>query len=313
MCPAIQISDLHFSYDGKRSQFINLNLSIPRGSIYGFLGPNGAGKSTLIRLLVGLLKPSKGSIEVLNKSLRSDKIEILSKIGNLIENPSLYGHLSGAEHMEIAQCYKGNTNPEHINQILKLVGLLDSKHRRVKSYSLGMKQRLGIAIALVCDPTLLILDEPINGLDPKAIKEIRQLLIEINKTYGTTIFISSHVLSEIENTCSHIAIIDEGKILYNGTLKDFKEKQNEQLSFKIQVRDATLAFQNINHLPRSIEILDKNWIRLGLGNQEELHPILQISVEKQLGLTQCILENNLENGYLALIGNAGHSIPPSPG
>ena len=299
----ITIDDLSFSYTKNKPQFTNLNLSIPKGSIYGFLGPNGAGKSTLIRIILGLLKPTKGKIEIMGLNLDSNKSEILSDIGSLIENPSLYTHLTGYQNLEIANQYKGKIDKEKINELLSVVGLEKAKKQKVKSYSLGMKQRLGIAIALVCNPKILVLDEPINGLDPQGIKEIRTLLKNINKKYNTTVFISSHLLSEIENTCSDIAIINKGNLLYNGTIKDFKSAQQNKIKVKFEVDDSKKALEIIDKEIYPSKLIDENWFSTTFKNKQELSQFLKFLNTSEINLFQSIINDNLEERYLKLIKN----------
>ena len=297
----ISIKNLDFAYTKNKPQFTNLNLSIPNGSIYGFLGPNGAGKSTLIRLLLGLVKPKGGAIEILGKDLRNNKISILSKVGSLIEHPSLYSHLTGYQNLEIANRYKGSIDKNELIKLLTLVGLEHAKDDNVKSYSLGMKQRLGIAIAMVAEPELLILDEPINGLDPEGIKKIRSLLLNINKKYKTTIFISSHLLSEIENTCTHIAIINKGAVLYNGTIIDFKNEKLQNSKAKIEVDDVKTTTQILISKDLKHKLLDDKWLEFSFEEKNQVSKIIKTLVENNIRITQCVINNSLEKRYLELI------------
>lgn len=200
----------------------DINLSVTPGSIYGFLGPNGAGKTTTIKSLLGLLNPSKGSISVAGFSIPDKKLNAFKNIGAIVETPSLYEHLTGYENIEITRRLL-KLKKERSAQILNLVDLNDQRDKKVAKYSLGMKQRLAIGLALLGDPALLILDEPVNGLDPQGIREIRELLIKINKEEGKTIFISSHILSEIDKVATHLGVLNKGRMIYQGTLEDFKK------------------------------------------------------------------------------------------
>ncbi|MCR5641353.1 MAG: ABC transporter ATP-binding protein [Lachnospiraceae bacterium] len=203
---------------GRNYRIKDVQLSVPKCSIYGFLGPNGAGKTTTMKLILGLIQPDGGSIEVLGKKMNpKNRFSINRHIGSLIENPGFYGHLSAQENLEIIAKYKG-LGKEDIKEVLKLVHLYDRKDDKVKNYSLGMKQRLGIAMALMGRPELIILDEPTNGLDPAGINEIRNLIKSIPKTYGATVIISSHLLSEIEQMADHVGIINHGQLIYEGPL-----------------------------------------------------------------------------------------------
>ena len=213
----IQTKGLNFSY-GSHAALKDINLQVPEGSIFGFLGPNGAGKSTTIKTLLGLLHTRKGMISVFGRELNTNKMFILSQIGAMVEAPSLYDHLNAVRNLEITARLR-NLPFDHINSLLDTVSLTADAHRPVRQYSTGMKQRLSLAIALLADPKLLILDEPINGLDPNGIMEIRQLLIRINQEKQCTILLSSHILSEIEKTCSDVAIINSGRLAFQGNMQ----------------------------------------------------------------------------------------------
>ncbi|MEJ7780010.1 MAG: ATP-binding cassette domain-containing protein [Daejeonella sp.] len=203
----IETNKLSFKF---KDEFIlnNLNLKIEKGSIYGFLGPNGAGKTTTIRLLLGLLPSKNNTIKLFTEDLSSmNSTKVFSKIGSLIEHPSLYEHLSAWDNLEITRRLR-NIDKQRMNEVLEMVNLTNASKKLVKNYSLGMKQRLGLALALISKPELLILDEPINGLDPAGIIEIRELLLSLNKEQGITIFLSSHLLPEIEKLVTHLGILN---------------------------------------------------------------------------------------------------------
>jgi ABC-type multidrug transport system ATPase subunit len=194
-----------------------VGLQVPRGSVYGFLGPNGAGKTTTIRMLLGLIRPHAGIIELLGTSLRDNRRECLRRVGALVESPSLYPHLSGRENLELTRRLIG-ASKRTIDQVLEVVRLAESAGRQVRTYSLGMKQRLALALALLGGVDLLILDEPTNGLDPAGIREIRQLISDLPKTRGITVFLSSHLLAEVEQVATHIGILHQGRLRFQGTL-----------------------------------------------------------------------------------------------
>jgi ABC-type multidrug transport system ATPase subunit len=193
----------------------DLALAVPQGSIYGFLGPNGAGKTTTLKLLLGLLRRQQGSIQLFGLPLERNRVEILRRIGSSIESPSLYAHLTAWENLAIWRAAFG-CSAERIPEVLRLTGLSDTGKKRAGQFSLGMKQRLGIAIALLHQPSLLILDEPTNGLDPHGIAEIRELLLRLNREQGTTIVISSHLLPEVERLITHAAILYRGELRFQG-------------------------------------------------------------------------------------------------
>lgn len=213
----IETNNLSYHYHAREKILDGVNLKIPTGAIYGFLGANGAGKSTTLKLVTGLLRSRAGAVTVFNESLHTNRIDILRKMGVLIESPSFYGHLSATENLRIfQQIYQ--CAPANIPEVLALVNLKDTKHKKAGRFSLGMKQRLGIAIALLHKPSLLILDEPTNGLDPQGIVEIRELLKKLNQEQHVTIVISSHLLSEMEKLVTDIGIIDKGRLLFQGSL-----------------------------------------------------------------------------------------------
>jgi lantibiotic transport system ATP-binding protein len=220
----------------------NINLQVEKGSIYGFLGPNGAGKTTTLRLLLGLLKKQEGSITLFEKEFDQHRIESLRKIGSLIEQPSLYLHLTARENLEVwRKIY--SAPKEAIAPVLKLVGLENTASKKARQFSLGMKQRLSIAIALLHNPELLILDEPTNGLDPTGIIEIRELIKRLNKENGVTIIVSSHILLEVERMATHVGIINKGKMLFQGTLNELQQKMHTHCSLQIDTSDNTKALQ----------------------------------------------------------------------
>lgn len=217
----LEIKNLKKSYKKKKVLDID-SLDIQEGAIYGLIGKNGAGKSTLMKLVLGLVKKDEGIIKVFGQEVGPKNQKDLNKnLGALIENPSFYDHLTGYENLEIICQLKGIPK-EEISKTLDLVGLKNLGKKKAREYSLGMKQRLGIAMALIGNPKLLILDEPINGLDPQGIEEMRNLFKDIVKNSSTSILISSHILDEIEKISSHIGILKDGKLTYNGSLEGYR-------------------------------------------------------------------------------------------
>jgi ABC-type multidrug transport system ATPase subunit len=214
----IRTEGLTFNF-GNQQVVKNLSLEVPKGSIYGFLGPNGAGKTTTIKLLLALLKTQHGTIHVFGKELQSNRTEILSQIGSLIEQPAIYGHLTGKENL-LNRAMLLRVPAKRVDEMLELVHLTNAANKKARQYSLGMKQRLGIGLALLSDPELLILDEPTNGLDPNGIIEIRELLIKLVNHHGKTVFVSSHLLAEIERMATHVGIINFGELLFQGSIGD---------------------------------------------------------------------------------------------
>lgn len=228
MKPVITTDALTKQY-GKKTVVDKIDLSVPAGSIYGFLGPNGAGKSTTIKLLLGLVKPTKGTMELLgNEITEKNRLAILSQTGSLIESPAYYGHLSGKENLQII-CTLKNAPETEIGRVLKIVRMDGQKDKKVRQYSLGMKQRLGLAAALVGNPRLLLLDEPTNGLDPAGIQEMRELICSLPEQYGITVLVSSHLLSEIDQMATHVGIIDKGQLIFQDSLSCLHEHSRSRL------------------------------------------------------------------------------------
>lgn len=202
----------------------DVGLHVPRRSVYGFLGPNGAGKTTTLKLVLGLIRPDGGSVTMFGETMdKRSKLSLLRQTGSLIESPGGYGHLTGLENMQIIQKLKG-VKEDEIEKALKTVRLYDQRDKKLKNYSLGMRQRLGLAMALLGDPKLLILDEPTNGLDPSGIQEIRELIRTLPKERDVTVIVSSHLLGEVEQMADYVGIIHHGEMLYQGTLAELESQ-----------------------------------------------------------------------------------------
>jgi lantibiotic transport system ATP-binding protein len=213
---------------GRVAAVTDVNLKVPQGSIYGFLGPNGAGKTTTIRMLLGLLRPAAGKVLLFGGPLAEQRAAILRRTGSLVETPSLYPHLTGWETLELFRRMTGGRRAQ-IQRALAIVRLEDAAHRLVRQYSLGMRQRLGLAVALLNEPELLVLDEPTNGLDPAGIREIRELICALPEREGVTVFISSHLLSEVEQMATHIGIINQGQLIFQGVPDDLRSRYQEHV------------------------------------------------------------------------------------
>ena len=238
----IKTTGLNYTFSNGFKTLQDVNLHVPQGSVYGFLGPNGAGKTTTLRLLLGLLKKQEGTIEVFGEDLAKNRISILKRIGSLIEQPSLYGHLTAKENLEIYRKLNQVTK-QRVAEVLHLVGLEDTGSKKAKQFSLGMKQRLSIAIALLHQPQLLILDEPTNGLDPNGIIETRELIKKLNVELGVTILVSSHILAEIEKMASHVGIIHKGKFLFQGTLQELQQMKTKESHLQVATNNNDAALQ----------------------------------------------------------------------
>lgn len=241
----------------------SINLQVPEGAIYGFLGPNGAGKTTTIRMLLGLIRPTAGEIHVFGQSLSTQRMSILKKVGSLVESPSYYGHLSGFENLAVFARLL-DVPDQRIREVLDVVRLTPAAKKAVKGYSLGMKQRLGIATALLASPQLLILDEPTNGLDPTGIHEIRELIMDMPQQHGISVLVSSHLLSEIEQMATLVGIINEGNLLFQDTIQVLRQQSQAELridvdhpeqarqilqsdGFEVSLEEGSLALKNVEY------------------------------------------------------------------
>lgn len=248
-----------------------VSLCVPEGSVYGFIGPNGAGKSTTMKMLLGLVKSSSGEIHLLGRQMNEGKrLELLRQTGSLIESPSCYGHLTGEENLQIVAELK-NVPKKDIDRTLEIVELTGSRKRKVREYSLGMRQRLGIAQALLGNPRLLILDEPINGLDPSGIQQMRSLIRDMPNRCGATVLISSHLLSEMEQMVDQVGIINHGRLLFQGELTALRQHSQGDISLRVLHPEKALPIleklarpdreQGVFHLPAMREDLLAELIR----------------------------------------------------
>ncbi|MBV8519623.1 MAG: ABC transporter ATP-binding protein [Acidobacteria bacterium] len=251
---ALETADLRHRF-GTHDVLRGIDLQVPAGSIYGFLGPNGAGKTTTLRLILGLLKIQHGAIRVFDKPFAEHRLEILARVGSMIESPSLYDHLSAAENLRVMQVV--HRCPEsRIAEVLALVGLAHTGSKRAKQFSLGMRQRLAIAAALLHRPSLIILDEPTNGLDPEGIIEIRNLLVELNRTQGCTILVSSHLLAEVERVATHVGILGKGRLLFQGTIDELRRHRQQVLSVRVSTSDNVEALRALAHAGVDAKLAD---------------------------------------------------------
>jgi len=295
----VETKGLNFAFASSQRTLFDLNLKVEKGTIYGFLGPNGAGKTTTIRLLVGLLKDRTNSIFLFGNQLRKNRISILKRVGCLIEQPSLYGHLSAKDNLDIYRLLYGCAKPR-ILEVLATVGLDKNKDQLVKTFSLGMKQRLAIAIALLHDPELLILDEPTNGLDPEGIVEIRTLLMKLNREFGKTILVSSHLLSEVEKVATHIAIIHKGQLLFQGTRDMLLQRKSAVVHLELESADMQKAhaiFENkfsVNQVSESTVLIEK-------ASKEQVPAIVELLVQQKIRIYNVShQQTNLEELFLQI-------------
>lgn len=261
-----------------------LDLEVPEGAIYGFLGPNGAGKTTTIRLLLGLLRPEAGEAWLFGRRLvRADR-EALATVGAMVENPSLYPHLSARDNLEVTRRLI-DAPVGRIDEVLRIVNLEQHAHRRVHEFSLGMRQRLGIALALLNRPRLLILDEPTNGLDPAGIAEMRHFIKRMTQELGLSVFLSSHLLTEVEQLASHVGVIHAGRLLFQGTLDDLRERSGEYL--EIVCDDSAAACAELRRAGEVPAALDARTVRVDRPAQAD-HLLNRLLVERGLAVHRLV-------------------------
>lgn len=276
-----------------------LSIHVRKNEIYGFLGPNGAGKSTAMKILLGLLQPTHGSIRLFDKNFDSNQIALLSSVGSLIEEPSYYANLTGYENLEIIQRLL-KLPKENIDKVLKIVKLYEQKDKLVKNYSLGMKQRLGIALAIIKFPKLLILDEPTNGLDPAGIQEIRELIKSLPQKYDMTVIISSHILSEIEQMATTVSIINKGKLLFEGQLTELEEDEK----YLFETSDDALAEQLL--MRKGFELEENQSIVLKDYNKANIAAAVKVLVANDIDIYQVrMVRKSLEEVFLDMTGREG--------
>jgi len=296
--PVIETKQLHFAFGAGQQILHNLNLQVPTGSIYGFLGPNGAGKTTTLRLLLGLLKNQQGNITLFGKEFHQHRMDILRRLGTLIEQPSLYLHLTGKENLQIFQLTY-QCSKSRIDEVLQLVKLQQAANKKVKAYSLGMKQRLAIAIALLHDPEILILDEPTNGLDPNGIIETRELIKELNRKHGKTILVSSHLLGEVEKMATHVGIIHKGKLLFQGPLQELQQLKSKQSAIEVEVSDTLKAQRVLGNFP--IKQVNGTKVLVNFESKERTAQLNSLLVQEGIDVYHlAITQNDLENLFIQI-------------
>ena len=284
----------------------SVDMHVEKGKIYGLLGKNGAGKTTTMCMLLNLISPSSGEILLFGKNPGKYSTEVYSKIGSIIETPGFYENLTAYENLKVLAKLRGNYNPQNINLVLEMVNLENAKSKKFKDFSLGMKQRLGIAAAIMHTPELLILDEPINGLDPIGIKEIRTLLKRLTHEFGITILISSHILSEIENIADVIGFMDDGVLIEEISKEDLFKRLDKFVEF--EVSDIDLACEILKKLELNENydfVIDRNEGILRLYSRLELRDRFNaIFVNSGINVKKVNLcEENLENFFLRMIQN----------
>jgi ABC-2 type transport system ATP-binding protein len=236
---------------GKRNAVDRLNLNVARGEIYGFLGLNGAGKTTTIRMLMGLIHPTGGSAKLFGRDVPAQRMHVMRKVGALVESPSYYAHLTGRENLRVLATLL-DVSEQRIDQVLAIVRLTDAADRKSGDYSLGMKQRLGIAAALIGSPELVVLDEPTNGLDPAGIHEIRDLIRSMPREHGITVLVSSHLLAEIDQMATAVGVIHGGRLIFEGPIQDLRARSRGHVAVAVDDAERALARASSMRLPLSL-------------------------------------------------------------
>jgi ABC-type multidrug transport system ATPase subunit len=283
----------------------NLNLNVFKGDVFGFLGPNGAGKSTTIRMLLTLLKPTKGHIKIFGKTLNENRKEILTKVGAIVEKPDFYGYLSAYKNLEILGRISGHQiSKKRIMEVLELVGLDKRYKSKVKTFSHGMKQRLGLAQALIHEPELIILDEPTTGLDPQGMKEIRELINFLSKEKGKTIFLSSHILSEVELVANRMIIISKGTTKVEGYVKDLLNSKKIKVTFAVENLDDAKNIISLSVWNEKFENQSHSGLTFLLEN-DEISKLNKYLVENGVEVNAILPTRSLEDYFLKITeGNA---------
>lgn len=281
----------------------NVNMNIKKGEIYGLLGPNGAGKSTIMKLILNLLKPTQGVIEVFNETLTDTSYELFKRMNATIEYPIFYEKLTAKENLDFHCEYMGYHNKKDIKAALELVNLKNIDNKAVKNFSLGMKQRLGIARAVITKPELLILDEPVNGLDPVGIIEIRDLLERLNKEYGITILISSHILAEIEQIADTIGVMNKGYLVEEVSMDSIRENNAEYIEIETDHAGKAVYMIDSELKIKNFKVLDTNKIRIYETGTSQ-NQIYKKLMEKDISVTSINTKTaSLEDYFLSLIGD----------
>lgn len=295
----VETKDLSKSYRNK-PVVREVDLKMPEACVYGFMGPNGAGKSTTMKMILGLIKKSSGRVCIDGKEMNErNRLELLRETGSLIESPSYYGHLTGRENLELVRTLK-NAPQKEVAQVLRLVRMEKQQDKKVREYSLGMKQRLGLAAALIGRPRLLLLDEPTNGLDPAGIQEIRELICELPKRMGITVMVSSHLLSEMDQMAEYVGIINQGQLIFQDRLEVLHEHSQGRLLLRVMNAGAALQVLKRKGLPVSIET---DGLRIERLCDEKMAGLAKELAAADAGIYRVEEEQkSLEEIFLSLIG-----------
>jgi len=298
---------------GARTALDGIDLQVPRGVAFGFLGPNGAGKTTIIRTLLGLTRASAGSMRLLGHPVPAERSQALRRVGAIVEEPRFHPFLSGRENLRLVAAVRGPEARERIEPALARVGLSERAGQKVKSYSMGMRQRLGVARCLLADPQLLILDEPTNGLDPGGIQEFREMIRAMVEQEGRTVFVSSHLLDEVERTCDAAAIVDRGKIITQGAIADLAAGGEARHELIVAVDDPQLALGTLAGSELVVEARpsDEGLRVILAGGPETAAGVNSALVRAGVGVTRLEpVRHSLEQRFLAITSRLDASVAP---
>jgi ABC-2 type transport system ATP-binding protein len=297
----VTTSGLTYRY-GETAVVSGVDLAVPRGSVYGFVGPNGAGKTTTIKLLLGLLTPSGGSVELLGEPVNGRRSAALARVGALVESPALYPHLTAEENLRLDQLARGVPRA-NVERALAAVGLAGEGKKLVRRFSLGMKQRLGLALALLHAPSLLVLDEPSNGLDPAGVRELRETLRRLAAEEGITVLVSSHILAELESVATWIGVLARGRLRFQGPLEELKGTQPGVLG--VRVDDPARAQALLRRVDLSATLRPDGLLTVGVAGREGIARVNTLLVGEGLAVSHLALEEaSLERAFLALVASA---------
>ncbi|MFZ0060958.1 MAG: ABC transporter ATP-binding protein [Pyrinomonadaceae bacterium] len=303
---ALQTEDLTKRF-GERTAVDRLSLRVERGDIYGFLGPNGAGKSTTLRMLLGLVRPTSGVFKFTLRATGGEYLRARSRVGAIIETPAFYENFSGRRNLQLLASLSGGVQPKRVEQVLEIVGLRDRARDPVKVYSYGMRQRLGIAQALLPTPELIILDEPTNGLDPQGIQQTRELIRRLRDEFKLTVLLSSHLLSEIEQLCNRVGIIHEGRLLYEGKPETVVTPTT---TYRVRVDDLSRAFELLTSEPGvTVSRNGDSFLRIDAG-EEGISAVNALLVSKEIKVYELSpAQESLEEAFLRLTKTG--TVPPN--
>lgn len=307
MTYAIEVNGLQKTF-GRGKQTVKavkqVEFNVEAGQVFGFLGPNGAGKSTTIRMILNLIRPTKGGVKVFGQSVQTAHEVLQSRVGALVDGARFYPFLTGRANLEVVAMAGGLYDKQQIDSLLEQLGMSDRADRLMKDYSTGMKQRIGIAATLLGNPDLIILDEPTNGLDPKGIREIRQFIRELVDTHGKTVFLSSHLLNEIEQICDHVAIINHGEMIQQGAVVDLL---SGQIALRIETDKPQMAQRILCEHWQTQPDEQPDWLSVQASRDETPHVLKQL-MSADVSVFQVVIQRRtLEDYFLSVTGDATHA------